>query len=134
MQYRFAGLIDIQSFRQMMESFYLATGIPHRLLDTENQILSAAGWQDICTQFHQSHSLTECRCRQSDHYISDHLQGGPYVSYQCMNGLMDYASPIIVDGQHLATIFLGQLLHEPPDEDFFRGQAREFGFDEEAYM
>ena len=134
MQYQLPDLIDIHSFHQMMESFYLATGIPHGLVDTENRILSSVGWQDICTRFHRAHSQTECRCRQSDHYIADHIQDGPYVGYQCLNGLMDYASPIIIDGQHLATIFLGQFLHEPPNEDFFRSQAREFGFDEEAYL
>jgi PAS domain S-box-containing protein len=34
----------------------------------------------------------------------------------------------------LATLFTGQLLHEPPDEEFFRRQAREYGFDETAYI
>jgi PAS domain S-box-containing protein len=134
MQYQFTDLIDIPGFHLMMESFYLATGIPHGLVDTENRILSAVGWQDICTRFHRTHSQTECRCRQSDRDISDHMGDGPYVGYQCLNGLMDYASPIVIDGQHLATIFLGQFFLEPPNEDFFRGQAQEFGFDEEAYL
>ena len=51
-----------------------------------------------------------------------------------MNGLMAYASSIILDGQPVASIFLGQFLHEPANKDVFLRQAREFGFDEEAYM
>ena len=51
-----------------------------------------------------------------------------------MNGLIDYATPVMVNGEHLATIYLGQVLEEPPDEEYFRKQAREFGFDEEAYI
>jgi len=59
---------------------------------------------------------------------------GSYEGNQCMNGLMAYASPIILDGQPVASIFLGQFLHEPANKDVFLRQAREFGFDEEAYM
>lgn len=134
MRYRFSELVDILAFQKMMESFYLATGIPSALVDPENQTLCMAGWQGICTRFHRANPQTECRCKQSDRYVSDHLMDGPYVGYQCMNGLMDYASPIVVDGQHLASIFLGQFLHAPADEAFFRRQAREFGFDEQDYM
>ena len=51
-----------------------------------------------------------------------------------MNGLMAYASPIILDGQPVAHIFLGQFLHEPANQAAFVHQAREFGLDEEAYL
>ncbi len=133
-KYRFSDLVDISFLKQLLNSFYIATGIPHGLHDENNNILSGIGWQDICTQFHRVCPQTECRCKQSDSYIFDHLHDGAYVSYKCMNGLMDFGVPIIIEGQHLASIFLGQFLHEPPDEEFFRRQAQEFGFDEAAYI
>jgi PAS domain S-box-containing protein len=34
----------------------------------------------------------------------------------------------------MATLYFGQVLHEPPDMVFFRAQALECGFDEEAYL
>lgn len=124
-KYNFSDLVDLSLLRQLLNSFYQATGIPHAILDIENRILSRIGWQDICTRF---------RCEQSDSYIASHLFDGPYIGYKCLNGLMDYATPIIIEGQHLATIFHGQFIHEPPDEDFFRRQAQEYGFDEAAYL
>jgi len=133
-KYKFSDLVDIPFIQQLLNSFYVATGIPHGLQDKDNNILSGIGWQNICTQFHRVCPQTECMCKQSDKYIAAHLQDGPYVGYKCMNGLMDYGTPIIVEGQHLATIFLGQLLHELPDEDFFRLHAQEYGFNEAAYM
>ncbi|HQG48611.1 MAG TPA: ATP-binding protein, partial [Sedimentisphaerales bacterium] len=39
-----------------------------------------------------------------------------------------------VDGRHVGSVFIGQFLLEPPDKEFFRRQAREFGFDEAAYL
>jgi len=133
-KYKFSDLVEIPFIQLLLNSFYGATGISHSLLDNDNNILSRAGWQEICTQFHRVCPQTECRCKQSDSYIAAHLHDGPYVGYNCMNGLIDYAAPIIIEGQHLATIFKGQFLHEPPDEDFFRRQAQEYGFDEAAYM
>ena len=133
-KYKFSDLVDIPLLQELLNSFYKATGIPHAVLDTNYKFLSGIGWQDICTQFHRVFPETRFRCKESDCYIASHLHKGPYVGYKCLNGLMDYAAPIIVEGQHLATVFQGQLLHEPPDEDFFRGQAQKYGFDEEAYI
>jgi PAS domain S-box-containing protein/putative nucleotidyltransferase with HDIG domain len=46
------------------------------------------------------------------------------------------ATPIIVGGEQIATVHLGQFFYddEEPDREVFRGQAREFGFDEAAYL
>ncbi|HWP97874.1 MAG TPA: PAS domain S-box protein [Syntrophomonadaceae bacterium] len=134
-KYHLSELIDIPLLQHLFCSFYELTGIMHAVLDSDNNILTTTGWHDICTKFHRICPQTENRCRQSDSYIANHLEDGhPYIGYRCLNGLMDYATPIVVDGRHLGTIFMGQLFHEPPDEEYFRCQAREFGFDEKAYL
>lgn len=133
-KFHISELIDISLLQQLFDSFFELTGIMHAMLDAENNIISSTGWEDICTNFHRRCAQTEARCKQSDSFIKEHLQDGPYIGYQCLNGLIDYATPIVVEGQHLATIFMGQLLHQPPDEDYFRRQAQEFGFDEAAYL
>jgi len=133
-KYGFSDLIDIELLQRFSSSFYEATGLPHALLDPANNILTGIGWQDICVFFHRRCLQSAYRCQQSDKYISNHLNDGPYISYMCMNGLMEYAAPIMVEGQHLATLFIGQFFHQPPDEELFRRQAREFGFDEAFYI
>jgi len=62
------------------------------------------------------------------------LQDGAYVAHKCLNGLMNCAMPVMVKGEQVATLFMGQFLHEPPDEEFFRHQAQELGVDEQAYL
>ncbi len=133
-KYHISELIDIDLLQQLLDCFYKLTGIMHALLDVDNNILSRTGWTDICLNFHRECKETERRCKISDSYIGGHLQNRPYIKYKCLNGLNDYATPIIVEGQHLATIYMGQLLNEPPDEEYFRKQAQEYGFDEEAYI
>lgn len=132
--YQYADLVDVHFLDQLLDSFYKFTGIPNAIIDMEDNILSGAGWQDICSQFHRVAPKTKARCRQSDFNIIDHIHDKPYVGYRCLNGLMDYCTPIIIEDQHLATIFLGQFFHEPPDQDFFLRQAQENGFDETAYL
>ncbi|MDD3022976.1 MAG: PocR ligand-binding domain-containing protein, partial [Syntrophomonadaceae bacterium] len=133
-KYRLTDLVDISLLQQLLYSFYKATRIPYGLHDENNNILSGIGWQDICTRFHRVCPQSEYRCRQSDNYIYEHLHKGYYVGYKCRNGLMDFGTPIMIEGQHLASIFMGQILHEPPDEEFFCDQAKKYGFDEAAYM
>lgn len=134
-RYCISDLIDLPLLYQLLDSFYNTTRIPYSVLDHNNNVLRGKGWQDICTQFHRKCPRTRERCLQSDSYIYHHISSGsPYIGYKCLNGLMDYAAPIIVEGQYLAGIFFGQCLSEPPDREFFCRQAREYGFDETAYM
>ncbi|MFX4260834.1 PocR ligand-binding domain-containing protein [Pelotomaculum propionicicum] len=134
MEYKFTDLVDISHLEKLMVSACEITGLLNAVLDSSGNILSKIGWQDICNKFHRNCPQTESNCRKSDSFICEHLLKEPFIGYKCINGLMDYATPIIVEGQHLATIFIGQLLHEPPDEEFFRRQASKYGFDETAYM
>jgi diguanylate cyclase (GGDEF)-like protein len=134
MGYRFTDLVDIDSFRGMMESFYAATGILHGIVDADNNVISAVGWERACTEFHRAFPLSKERCEESNRELSAKLGTEGYVGVKCHNGLMDYACPIIIEGEQMATLYFGQILHEPPDLEFFRKQAKECGYDEEAYL
>ncbi|MGI5921214.1 MAG: PAS domain S-box protein [Syntrophomonadaceae bacterium] len=133
-KYHISELIDIPLLQQLFDAFYELTGIQHAFLDVDANILTMSGWTDICLNFHRQCPLTETRCKASDQYINGNLPQGPYLKYRCLNGMTEYAIPIIVQGQHLATIYMGQLFNEKPDEDYFRKQAQEFGFDGSAYL
>jgi len=134
MKCRIDELIDIPQLQKLMESLYQATGLANAFIDVGSKVLTAAGWQRICTDFHRVHPTTCTRCLESDQYILSHLKDGPYVGYYCQNGLVDYCTPVVIEGEHLANLFTGQMFHEPPDVEFFRKQAAEFGFDEASYL
>jgi signal transduction histidine kinase len=135
-KHKFSELVDIPKLQESMDYFHKATGLVTAVLDTEENILVASGWTELCTKFHRCHSTTLARCKDSDAYIKAHLHEGEYVEYRCKNGLLDVAFPIILDGEHIATFFFGQFLYEnePPDMDFFKSQAEKLGFDIPKYM
>lgn len=49
--------------------------------------------------------------------------GNKFTTYRCKNGLTDCASPIVIEGEHVANLFIGQFLMETPDSKFFKKQA-----------
>lgn len=135
MEFSFSELVEVKKIRDVLENFYALTGIPPCITDVEGKILIGIGWQRICGQFHRSHPDTERRCVESDTVLAKklNLQKG-YACYKCLNGLMEIATPIHIDGKHAANLFTGQFFFEPPDIEYFRAQAREFGFNEQDYL
>lgn len=130
----FPELVDIAKLQQLLDSMHAATGIPSAILDNHSVVLIASGWQDICQKFHRVCPETAARCHDSDQRIHQQLLAGQFAGYRCENGLIDYACPIIIEGRHLASLFVGQFLTAKPDEEFFRRQARRFGFNEDEYL
>ena len=130
-----AELINIDESRRLLESFCEAVGIGAAIIDLEGNILIGVRWQQICTDFHRVNEATCKRCIESDTELANQLESGTRFSlYKCRNGMTDAASPIIIEGQHVANAFVGQFLLGPPDREFFRQQAREVGMDEEGYL
>jgi ligand-binding sensor protein len=130
-KYDFTQLIDIRQIENLLKSYFNATDFSSTILDSEENVLVAVGWQDICTKFHRVNPASCLRCRESGAYIKTHLDAYKegLIEYKCKNGLWDVAFPIVVAGDHLATFFIGQFFYEDDkvDMDFFRNQADEFG-------
>ncbi|NVN93151.1 MAG: PocR ligand-binding domain-containing protein [Desulfuromonadales bacterium] len=137
-EYVFNQFVDIEKVRQLLLSHHALTGMSYTILDTDENILVAVGWQDICVQFHRMNPVSCASCRESDAYIKSHLHDleKNVIEYRCKNGMIDVAMPIIIEGEHLATFFTGQFFYEDerPDAEFFKSQAEALGFDLEAYL
>ena len=135
LEFKLADLIDIPLFQTLQDKLNEIYSFPSAIIDTDGNILTATAWQDICTKFHRIHPESEEECKISDNYISNHLaEAKPAVTYRCPHGLVDNATPIIIDGQHLGNFFTGQFFLEKPDILFFKSQAQKYGFDEESYL
>jgi PAS domain S-box-containing protein len=130
-----SDIIDICKLQNLLNSFYSATGIATGIIARDGTILTATGWKNLCTKFHRVNPESQLRCIESDAEILKQLENGDkFLNFKCRNGLIDLGAPIIVEGVYLATIFAGQVLFEAPDIEYFKRQAKEFGFDEDAYL
>ncbi len=132
---RFAELVKENELQKLLADFCEAVGVAAAILDLDGNIVAAARWQRICTDFHRVNQKSCARCIESDTGLALNLQEGKdYAVYRCRNGLTDCASPVRVAGHHVANVFIGQFLLAPPDDSFFTAQADELGFDRAAYL
>ncbi|WP_291321456.1 PocR ligand-binding domain-containing protein, partial [Desulfonatronospira sp.] len=129
-------ILDVESVQALMNDFFALTNIGVAIVDLKGNVLVATGWQDICVKFHRRHPETLQNCLKSDLVLSSGVAPGEFKLYKCKNNMWDIATPIVVGGNHLGNLFLGQFLFkdEVLDEDVFRSQARRYGFDEETYI
>jgi diguanylate cyclase (GGDEF)-like protein/PAS domain S-box-containing protein len=132
--HKFSDLVDIVAFERLMESLYKATGIPNGLVAEDGELLSQIGWTNACALFHRVNPQTNQQCQESNIELMQSLHEGEVACAKCKNGLIDYATPVVIEGHRLATLFLGQVLSEAPDMEFFTQRSREFGYDEAAYI
>jgi ligand-binding sensor protein len=136
MKWTLGELVNLGALQTMAENLYAVSGIPVGILDADGKILIATGWQDICTKFHRMNALTAKRCELSDQYIKEHLHCSDLIMYKCMNHMWEVAVPVIIEGEYIAFVMLGQFFYEdePADIDVFINQGLEFGFNEQEYI
>jgi PAS domain S-box-containing protein len=135
MDYKLEDLVDVPLIQDLQNKLNAVYSFPSAIIDLDGKILTSVAWQDICTKFHRVNPKSEKECIKSDEYIKEHLkEAKPSVSYTCPHGLIDNATPIIIEGKHLGNFFTGQFFLEKPDLKFFKAQAKEFGFKEKEYL
>ena len=128
-------LIDFTKVDNLLEGFNKSTGFVTAILDLQGNVLSKSGWRQICTEFHRVNPETSKKCTISDTVLATKLaEGERYHFYTCLNGLVDVAVPIVINGEHIANLFSGQFFFEEPDRSFFIKQAGQFGFEEQKYL
>lgn len=131
-----SDILDVEMIRPIMEDFHRLTGLLGAILDTSGKIIVAVGWQDICTRFHRCNPDTRKNCIESDTVLTQGVQEGQFKAYRCKNNMWDMVTPLMIDDRHMGNVFIGQFFYtdEQVDSEFFRNQARRFGFDEEKYI
>ncbi len=135
MNARILDLIDFEKVNILLEGFNKTTGFVTAILDLKGNVLSQSGWRQICTQFHRVHPETAKRCTESDTVLSVKMaEGEQYHFYQCLNGLVDVAVPLVINGEHYANLFSGQFFFEEPDREFFIKQAQKYRFPNNEYL
>ncbi len=134
--YSFRDLVDIGRLRTMFESFSEATGFTTGLVSFPDQeLLFGTGWRDTCTKFHRAFPVSEIHCKKSNTELTGKLKNLKEMNIRhCENGLVDGATPIIVDGVHIANLATGQILFEEPDLEWFRKHGEACGYDVPAYL
>jgi PAS domain S-box-containing protein len=135
-KYSIKDLVNIESLRVILEKFSIATGFTTGFVSYPDQeVLIGTGWRDICTKFHRVFPESKKHCRQSNIFLTEQLKELKELNIHCCkNGLIDGATPVIIRGEHLASLFTGQVFFVKPDIEKFRKRALTYSYDVDSYL
>ena len=135
MKTKILKLIDFERLNSLLQGFNKSTGFVCAISNLDGTVLSKSDGRQICSNFHCLHPVTLNKCKLSDAELIKNISADqmPYF-HNCLNGLVDIVVPVVVEGEHVANLFSGQLFLEKPELDFFKKQAKQHGFDEEEYF
>ena len=118
-----SDLVDKGILQEIQEKFSQATGMGSIIVDARGQpITDHSSFTPYC-KFIRENPKGACRCRDCDAALGEKAsKTGKFEIRQCHAGLIDIASPIIVNDVHIATVLCGQVLSEeyyPGRDDAF---------------
>lgn len=131
-----SDLVDLDLLQKFQDEFADNFGIASITLDKNGTALTnGSNLTDFCMKYTHNSKLGKSRCLECDlHGLDESLKTGRAVTYTCHAGLIDFASPIIVNGKHLGGIYGGQITPHKLDEEKIRQIAKELSIDEEEYL
>lgn len=123
------NLLDVNLLERHSEVFFQTFKIPHGIQDADEEWIVQKGWQPTCVDFFRANEKACELCRLSDRRIINRLSPGRFETDICDHGLEHVAFPIVIDGEHLGTFWMGQFFYSEPDREFFREKALQYHFD-----
>jgi ligand-binding sensor protein len=121
--------------QEVQDCFARATGFAAITVDFQGKpLIEYSSFSNFCAKLRED-SVYNDKCRQSDaHAGLEAVRNGSLCIHRCHGGLIDFAVPIMVDGEYLATFMCGQVksndfgdvethLIQPDDEIFKKNPA-----------
>lgn len=129
-------IVDIDMLQQFQDNFALSTRVSCLTEDFQGNALTCPScFSDLCSQMVRKSKVGMERCLHCDMRGAENAtRTGKPVIYQCHAGLIDFAAPVVVEGQYIGAIYGGQVLTEPPREEKFYKMALELGVDPHEYV
>ena len=122
--------------QDFQDNFAKSLGIAAITVDSKgNPVTKPSGFTDFCMEYTRKSPLGCQRCMECDRHGGETsaATGKPAV-YDCHAGLVDFGTPILLNGEQIGSIIGGQVLTEPLQEDKYRKIAAEIGVDPEKYV
>lgn len=112
-------LISVDTLQRVQDAFSAMTGMAALTTDADGvPVTKGSNFTDFCMKYSRQSKDGHIRCEQCDKFGAEDSwkEGGP-TTYFCHAGLIDYAAPILADGQMVGSFIGGQVLTEPPKKE-----------------
>lgn len=129
-------LLDVETLQRFQDSFSQMTGIAAMTTNAEGvPVTEASGFSHFCMNMIRQSPKGKKLCEECDQRGGQRAMrtGKPQI-YTCHGGLVDFASPLIVNGQFIGSVMGGQVLESLPDENHFRTIADNLDIDPDSLV
>jgi ligand-binding sensor protein len=127
-------IIDVNVLQNFLDNFAIGFNCAAVSVGRHGEEFTKPSYyRPFCSNYIHASTTGDERCAQchNDFGRKSIAQGRPYVG-QCHAGLVDFAAPVIIKGEHLGTVLGGQILDKQADEATIRRVAAEIGVDSDG--
>lgn len=122
-------IIDVNTLQDFLDNF--AVGFHCAAVSvgrSGEEFTRPSHYRPFCSNYIHASHVGDARCAvcHNDFGRKAISQGSPYIG-QCHAGLVDFAAPVMIRGEHIGTVLGGQILDKPADEKKIRNVAGEIG-------
>lgn len=124
-------VLDVSLLQNFQDNFAVGMNCASVTVDRKgNPITKPSSYTRFCIDFIHKSPMGDSRCAESHNRMGLEAarRGRPFVG-KCHAGLIDFAAPVIVNGELLGTVLGGQILAEQPQEESYLKVAKELGMD-----
>lgn len=133
---RLQDVIDIKFLQQFQDQFALSLGVASITVDVDgNPVTNPSNFTKFCMDLTRGSAVGLKRCMECDRKGGeDSARTGKPAIYECHAGLVDFGTPIMLEGRQIGSILGGQVLTEAFDEAKYRKIAEEIGVKPDEYI
>lgn len=128
-------MIPTEVLQTIQDAFSEYSGLAAMIADANGvPVTKQSNFTDFCKLTRASKCGSENCQKCGREGAKRTLTTGKPAVYQCHTGMVDFAAPILMDGEYIGHFAGGQTRVEELDEEFIRAKAREYDIDEETYL
>lgn len=132
---KLTDIVALDFLQNFQDKFAKSVNVASIMVDDKGPITKPSNFTDFCIKYTRGSKEGYKRCNNCDiKWGKLAAKKGEPVIYTCHSGLTDFAVPIMLDGQHIASILGGQVLTRKPDEDHFKKIAKELEISVDEYI
>ena len=124
-------IMDISALQKFLDDFAIGMNCAAVAVDINgNEVTKPSDYRPFCQDFIHKSAVGDARCAECHKRFGEEAakSGKPYIG-QCHAGMVDFATPVMIDGIQIGTILGGQILEKEPDEMKIRTVASEINVD-----
>lgn len=133
---KLTDLISVDALQQIQDGFSRYTGMAALTTDVNGTpVTTGSGFTKFCMELTRQSEKGCHNCEECDkNGALLTLKNGHASVYTCHAGLMDFAAPIMVEGNFIGSFIGGQVRTGLIDKEKMRQRALKYGIDPEEYI